>query len=155
MNNYSLRMKCLIIATFILISLILETVKAQEITEEEVLTLLKTWDTSIKNKDTQTLDQVLHANYAYSGSSNGSITNKDGMLENLRNDKANYLPTEFNDLDIRYFDNVALLRGWEVINILEDSGDTLQIKLRFTDVYRKENGVLKAISTHSSPISEK
>ena len=124
------------------------------ITNEDARNLLNKWEEALKTKDTTMLGEVLHPEYRYSGSPDGSITTRRKMLEGLQNDPYTILAQNLYDLDFRLYDDVAVVRGWEILSLVTGDGDTSEFKLRFTDVYRKENGVTRALATHSSPIEE-
>ena len=103
-------------------------------------------------KDSSLLGTVLHPDYQYAGSADGGSSDRSAMMVYTATDESDLLGQEFHDMDIDLFDDVAIVRGWEILSLRSPEGDTVRFKLRFTDVYRKENGVTRALATHSSPM---
>jgi len=122
------------------------------ITKEDALTLLERWEKAMIEKDSSLLGTVLHTDYQYSGSADGGTSDRSAMMVYTATDESDLLGQEFHDMDIDLFDDVAIVRGWEILSLRTSEGDTVRFKLRFTDVYRKENGVTRALATHSSPM---
>ena len=94
----------------------------------------------------------------YSGGSDGKTSGKTGSgrrtcvtTDDLLDDVI------LNDLKIRIYDNIAVATGSRGTRQCRyaKTVDTTKFQLRFTDVYRKSDGKIKAISTHSSPIDQK
>ena len=129
-----------------------EVPAVEQITEKDATELLDKWEQAMITKDSALLKEVLDPTYTYSGSPDGSTADRATMMEWVATDPSNLISQEFFDMDIKLYDNVAIVRGWEIITSLSPEGDTSQFKLRFTDVYKKENGITKALSTHSSPM---
>lgn len=124
-----------------------------KITKEEAMDLLKKWTDAYLAGDAKLLNEVLDDNWIYSGSADGSVSNKSATIEEFSNADYKFSNIAYDDLDVSLFNDIAVVRGSETMEIIGSSGnDTTIIKLRFTDVYKKENGKIKAISTHSSPI---
>ncbi len=128
--------------------------ETDKINRTDVDNLLAKWEQAFYKKDTSLLSQVLHTNYIYSGNADGSISDKKAVMNNLSVDNSQLLAQDLYDLNVQYYSNIAIVRGWENLKIKTDVGDTINIKLRFTDVYKKENGNTEALSTHSSPINQ-
>ncbi len=138
---------------FIFISVIFAACSNKEaITESDVKHLLKTWEEAFYNKDSSLLSEALHKDYIYSGNSDGSTTSKIQYMLNLANSDFDIVQIDLNDVTINYYDHIAIVRGSEIITLKLSSGDTVAAKLRFTDTYIKENELVQALSTHSSPI---
>ena len=125
-----------------------------QISQEEVDALLKKWERAIIEKDPDLFDEVLDDEYIYSGGGDGSTVSKEGMLAEIANDESEFISQELFDVQSSFYDDMVIVRGWEIITLVPKGGEQVEIKLRFTDVYRKKDGVLKALSTHSSPIFE-
>ena len=128
------------------------TPQLESISKEECMALLDRWEEAMMEKDSVKLKSVLHPSYYYAGSPDGSLANRQAMMEWVAGDPGQLLSQQFNDMDIQIYQNVAIVRGWEIMTALTAEGDTTKYKLRFTDVYQKENGVVQALSTHSSPM---
>ncbi|WP_276391799.1 nuclear transport factor 2 family protein [Eudoraea chungangensis] len=125
----------------------------EKITEEEALNLLHTWTNAYLSADTTSLDSVLDESWVYSGSPNGEVFSKTATLEEFSTADYTFHDISYEKLDIQLYGDVAVVRGSETMIIVGNSAkDTTTLSLRFTDVYQKHNGVVKAIATHSSPI---
>ena len=124
----------------------------EKITKEESLHLLHTWTDAYLKKDLTLLSQVLDDTWVYSGSSDGKTSDKKSTINEFGNANYTFDDITYQDITVQLYDDVAVVRGAEEMVIVGELGDTTKVRLRFTDVYQKKNGVLKAISTHSSSI---
>ncbi|MEM9935651.1 MAG: nuclear transport factor 2 family protein [Bacteroidota bacterium] len=122
------------------------------ISQEEVDALLTTWEQAIIEKDPQLLAEVLDDEYIYAGGGDGSLVPKTAMLAAIMNDSSEFISQELFDVETSFYEDIVIVRGWEIITLIPQGGERTEVKLRFTDVYRKKEGVLRALSTHSSPI---
>lgn len=130
-----------------------EEISNNFITEQETLDLLHRWTAAYLAGDAEPLNQILDDSWKYSGSSDGSVTGKAATIEGFANADYSFADIIYEDLDVQLYNDIAVLRGWETMHIVgSDASDTAEIMLRFTDVYQKKNGVVRAISTHSSPM---
>lgn len=154
----------LLLSTFVMIALLScgeqppqtdqtpATPELESITQEECMALLDRWEAAMMEKDSTKLKSVLHPSYYYAGSPDGSLADRQGMMEWVATDPSQLLSQDFKDMDIQIYQNVAIVRGWEIMRMRSPEGDTSEFKLRFTDVYQKKDGVVQALSTHSSPM---
>lgn len=126
--------------------------QSNNITEAEVRDILARWETAYVTRDTAMMNDILHDEWIYAGSKDGSITDKEASIYELANSDYAFLSMDFEDLDIKLYSDIAIARAREVLSMQLSNGDTVQIPLRFTDVYQKKNGQIKCLSTHSSPI---
>lgn len=124
------------------------------ITKDDVAQLLKNWQVAFATKDTDLLAQVLDDNWVYSGGADGKTSGKKDSITQLQNADYTVTNMEFSDFSVRYYGNIAIVTAKEKLHIKGLDGKVSYVNLRFTDVYRKVNGVTRAISTHSSPITE-
>lgn len=156
MNNKMMNYRILILALIALCTVGCSSVtnKNEQINKGEVEQMLTNWKQAFVNKDFQLLESILDKNFLYSGSNDGKLTTKTQMVDNLKNDKSNILPPEYFDIVIKYFEDIAIVRAKETLRFIGEKGDTINIKLSFTDVYQKKNGKILTLSTHSSPITE-
>lgn len=130
-----------------------ETKNIEEISEDEALELLHTWTNAYLKGDVEPLREVLGESWVYSGSPDGSTSDKQATIEEFSNADYSFEDITYENLDVRLFGDIAVVRGKERMVILGSSKqDTTILSLRFTDVYQKKDGKIKAISTHSSPI---
>ncbi len=136
---------------FILVLLSLFQCKAPDpVSEQEVLAVLEKWRQSFLKKDAVQLEQVLDDTWVYSGNIDGTRSTKKQAIHELENAEYSFLDISYFDVTVDLFDQVAIIRGKERMTILGSSSDTTIVQLSFTDVYQKKQGVVKAISTHSS-----
>lgn len=131
-----------------------DTINADQelITVQDATNLLARWEQAMKDKDSTLLKQVLHPEYQYAGSPDGSTADRKTMMTYVATDPNDLLSQDFFDMDIKLYRDVAIVRGWEIMKVRSAEGDTSEFKLRFTDVYVKENDMTRALSTHSSPM---
>ncbi|MDG1572656.1 nuclear transport factor 2 family protein [Robiginitalea sp. M366] len=123
------------------------------ISKEEAKNLLHQWTDAYLANDPEPLNHILDDSWIYSGSSDGNVTDKKSTIEEFSNADYRFGEITYDHLNVRLYDDIAVLRGTEKMLIIDSTGkDTVEVHLRFTDVYQKKNGVIKAISTHSSPI---
>ena len=126
----------------------------EQITEKEALDLLHKWTQAYLNGDAGVLDEVLDESWVYSGSADGSVSDKASTIEEFSNADYSFGDISYQNLAVRLYGDVAVVRGSETMEIVGSSGlDTTLLQLRFTDVYQKKDGQVRAIATHSSPIS--
>ncbi|MDT0608254.1 nuclear transport factor 2 family protein [Croceitalea rosinachiae] len=127
----------------------------EKITEDEALHLLHKWTNAYLTGNANPLHEVLDDSWVYSGSTNGQTTDKVATIEEFSNADYKFHDIEYQELDVRLFNDIAIVRGSErMVIVSKPDKDTTTLKLRFTDVYKKKNGKIKAIATHSSPIIE-
>ena len=124
-----------------------------KITEEEALSLLHKWTDAYLAGDATPLNEVLDESWIYSGSSDGKVADKSATIEEFSNADYKFEDIMYEELVVRLYDDIAIVRGQEKMIIVGSSGqDTTELRLRFTDVYQKKDGKIRAIATHSSPI---
>ncbi|WP_421801331.1 nuclear transport factor 2 family protein [Flagellimonas sp.] len=126
-----------------------------QITEDEAKKLLHQWTDAYLTNNPEPLNHLLDDSWMYSGSSDGSLSDKKSTIDEFSNADYSFGEITYDNLDVRLYDDIAIMRGTEKMLIIGSSGkDTTEVHLRFTDVYQKRNGEIKAISTHSSPIDK-
>ena len=129
--------------------------KADLVTEEEALQLLHDWTQAYLDGNAEPLNDILDPSWVYSGSADGKTTSKAQNIAEFSTADYSIDAIDYKDLKVAIYDDIAVLRGIETMVILDSSRqDSTILTLRFTDVYKKKDGVLRAISTHSSPVEE-
>ncbi|MEQ9297912.1 MAG: nuclear transport factor 2 family protein [Cyclobacteriaceae bacterium] len=123
------------------------------ITESDINKLMSRWEEAYKTKDVRVMEEILDDSWVYSGNKDGTTSNKSTTMDELQNADYRFLSMTFDDLNIDYYDDVAIIRAKERLTLQLANGDTVEFQLRFTDVYQKQNGITRAISTHSSPLT--
>lgn len=128
----------------------------EKITKEEASHLLYKWTNAYLTGNVTPLHDILDKSWIYSGSPNGQTSDKAATIEEFSNADYKFQEIKYEGVDIQLYNDIAIIRGSEKMVIVGNSGkDTTIVKLRFTDVYEKKNGKIKAIATHSSPIEDK
>ncbi len=125
----------------------------ETITEAEVHHTLEVWVDGLLENNPQKIDRVLDDSWVYSGAGDGTTVNKSQALSEMSPGETTLKKVTLMDTVVWLYNDVAIIRGWEELVFVEDA-DTSKMYLRFTDVYEKKDGVVRAIATHSSPISE-
>ena len=132
-----------------------QEVVSETITKDEALGLLHTWTNAYLSGDAAPLIEVLDDSWVYSGSGDGSTSNKVATIDEFSSADYSFDEIKYQNLDVRLYGDIAVVRGSERMVILDSTKqDTTILRLRFTDVYQKKDGKVKAIATHSSPIVE-
>ena len=127
--------------------------ETETITEEEALNLLHRWTKAYLEGDASELNEILDDTWLYSGSSDGKTTDKDATIAEFSSADYIFGDITYENLEVELYGDIAVVRGSEDMVIIGKSQpDTTRLSLRFTDVYQKKNGKIRAISTHSSPI---
>ncbi len=125
------------------------------ISEAEALDLLHRWTEAYLQGDADALENILDDSWLYSGSADGKTTNKRATIEEFSSADYKFEDITYDNLEVSLYGSIAVVRGSETMVIVGSSGkDTTRLSLRFTDVYQKKDGEIRAISTHSSPIDE-
>ena len=125
----------------------------EKITKEEALQLLHTWTDAYLKGNADKLNDVLDDTWEYSGSPDGSTSSKMATIEEFSAADYSFDEIKYENLDVRLYGDIAVVRGSETMAILDSAKlDTTILRLRFTDVYQKKDGKIKAIATHSSPM---
>ncbi len=131
------------------------SIQSEKITEEEAMGLLHSWTNAYLKGDPAPLNELLDDSWLYSGSSDGLTHDKANTIQDFSNADYTFADIVYENVDVRLYNDIAVVRGSETMTILGNNAqDTTILRLRFTDVYQKKNGKVKAISTHSSPIEE-
>ncbi|MEL7268064.1 MAG: nuclear transport factor 2 family protein [Bacteroidota bacterium] len=129
----------------------IETIRAAE-----VHAVSKKWADAMLQNNSKGITEVLDDTWVYSGGGDGSTANKASVLANMKPGQTGLKGITLMDTITRLYGNFAVLTGHEELVLVDlDSRDTSRIYLRFTDVFKKENGKVTAVSTHSSPITTK
>lgn len=121
--------------------------------ERQVLQTLKDWSDAYIARDFAVLDRVRADEWIYSGAASGEIVTKAQADGQFKNGNYRYESFEFEDIDVRVFENTAIVTGRETIKLRRGAEPATAVKLRFTDVFVKRNNQWRAVLTHSSPIT--
>lgn len=128
------------------------TIEADLITESDVMDLLEQWKNAYLSGNAAAMEPILADDWVYAGIADGSTSNKVASMQELAHADYSFLSMEFEAINIRYYGAIAVVVAKEELQIVSAEGDTAVIRLAFTDVYQKQNGLTRAISTHTSPI---
>ena len=88
-----------------------------QITKQDALDLLDRWEKAMAEKDSALLGKVLHPQFQYAGNADGTLTNRRGMMEGIVAEDFSFLGQEFFSTDIKLYDDVAIVRGWEILKL--------------------------------------
>lgn len=148
-------MSRLIVSLLMLPALLgVDTAASERIRAEDIDAVFANWLKAMKTRDAELLSSVLHDQWLYAGTGDGSTTSKSANIQHLKQADYTITKVDFSDMNYRYFDDIAIVTGREVLHIQNENGEISQVNLRFTDVFQKKNGEVKALSTHSSPITK-
>ena len=123
----------------------------EQITKAEVHETLLRWAQAMLDNRLEPQQQLLDDTWMYSGSDDGMTTSKEKALGNFKRGETSLKGVAFEDTIVRIYGDVAIVTGKEELLFVEKN-DTNRVYLRFTDVFRKKDGKVTALSTHSSPI---
>ena len=121
------------------------------ISKEEVREVLNAWAKAMLDNDPVGIDRVLHSEWLYAGSDDGATTDKATAIEGIIPGVTTLKKIELQDTLIKVYGAMAVVTGREKLLFVE-KGDSSIVHLRFTDVFLKEKGSVRALRTHSSPI---
>lgn len=130
----------------------LKSVVTEETYRREIQRVFDKWDKAYKERRYELLEEVLHEDWHYAGGSDGNITNKKKAIADFQSSDYTFKDIVFNDIEFRFHGLTAIVTGREQLITQEKNGGQNEFRLRFTDVYVKENGIWQAVATHSSPI---
>lgn len=121
------------------------------ITEKETRETLHKWAQSMLDNSLEPQQNILDDTWMYSGADDGTTTSKEEALAGFKPGETTLKKVILQDTVIRIYGSTAIVTGKEELVFVENQ-DTSRVFLRFTDVFIKKDGSVKAISTHSSPI---
>ncbi len=95
------------------------------------------FDAQVK-KDYAVLDRVLANDLVYTHSS-GNVDGKQAYIQSIRDGKSKYDAIDVQEQKVRVYGNTAIINGVCLIKAM-NNGETINTRLRYTDVYVKNGG---------------
>jgi len=140
-----LKSMCLILLIFIGFVGILP-VSAKDSYEQEFAGMEHQWVEALEKHDVATLDRLLSEDFMDS-TFRGAIRDKKAILSGPRVAPA-YHSSGFEELKVRvYGSDMAIVTG---INVLQGSSPADVARIRFTDVFVRQNGQWRAVSAQET-----
>ena len=143
-------MKQLSIALSLLISLSIATVHADSVDEVKATDQQRV--TALLAADADTLGQLLAPELRYTHA-NGMVDSKASYMASFISRKVIHKQVATDDVEVIAYDNVAVATGNSHI-VVEYKGRDLDLNIRFTSVYRKQEGRWQMVAWQSTPIKE-
>ena len=113
--------------------------------EQELRTLVQTWDEAFVKKDTETLGRLLADEFEFVGG-----PKKADYLASTKTRKANIVSAVSTDIRVQVYDDMAIVTGVDAITI-KDVGQDLLTKWLYLDVWVKRGGRWQCVKTYSAP----
>ena len=101
-------------------------------------------------QDMAKLEPML-AEELYYGHSTGLVENKPQFLESIRSGQFRYRSIEVKHLDVRLYDEVALVTGLIHVRV-EMKGQPLETDLRYSDAYARRDGRWQLVAWQSARV---
>jgi hypothetical protein len=114
-------------------------------TEQELRSLVQTWDSAFVKKDTETLNRLLADEFEFVGG-----PKKADYLASTKTRKANIVSAVSSDVRVQIYDNMAIVTGVDAITI-KDVAQDLLTKWLYMDVWVKRSGRWQCVKTYSAP----
>jgi len=111
--------------------------------DDPKLALIQTeeqWNQALKSRDGGWFEKHLAADFTDVSSGDGSFHTKAENLAALKTDTATYETLELSELQARVEGNAGIVTGVNHIVGHDDRGNTLDVRLRFTDTYIQRDG---------------
>ncbi|MDJ1481459.1 nuclear transport factor 2 family protein [Cytophagaceae bacterium YF14B1] len=118
--------------------------------EKEVRSLEMRRFEMMVHKDTKGLSEILGEDLVYIHA-NGVLEKKSQFLETLDKGKTLYQSIQSEEVGIRVIGDAAVINGVATVRVWT-AGQTLDMHLRYTDVYVRRNGKWQLISWQSTRI---
>lgn len=128
------------------------TFDAANTAEKEIRTLEMRRFEMMVRKDVKNLSEILAEDLTYVHS-NGVLETKAQFLETLDKGKTLYQSIQTEDIKVRITDSMSLITGVALIRAWT-GGQTLDLRLRFTDAYAKRDGRWQLISWQSTRVTQ-
>jgi hypothetical protein len=104
------------------------------------------FDAQVK-KDYAVLDRVLANDMVYTHSS-GNTDGKQSYIQSIRDGKSKYDAIDVQEQKVRVYGNTAVINGVCAIKAI-NNGETINTRLRYTDVYVKNGGQWQMVAWQS------
>jgi ketosteroid isomerase-like protein len=136
---------------FLLISI---QVFAQSKAEKMLISLENSRFEALIKKDYEALDQIFSDRLIYNHA-DGKMDTKTSFIEGLKNGSRTYKNIVLDTLQVRVFDQTAILNGDAIFFRINKKGEQTQQKLRYTCVYVRNRKKWQMVSWHSTDLTNK
>ena len=110
------------------------------------------WDRAIVHKDLTAISQNMADTFRHIDSE-GHLSNKAQFLSGITSDKLVIHPYEPEDVEIRFYGDVAIMTGTTKLQGAYD-GKPFKAHYRYTDTYFKESGSWRIVSVQTTEIAK-
>ncbi|MEO6366323.1 MAG: nuclear transport factor 2 family protein [Luteimonas sp.] len=110
------------------------------------------WDRAIVRKDVMAIAQNMAESFRQIDSQ-GNLSNKAEFLTGITSDKLVIQPYEPEDVEIRFYGNLALVTGTTHLHGTYD-GKPFKTHYRYTDTYVNESGAWQVVNVQTTEIRE-
>lgn len=110
------------------------------------------WDRAIVRKDLTAISQNMADSFRHIDSE-GHLSNKTQFLSGITSDKLVIQPYEPEDVEIRFYGDVALMTGTTKLQGAYD-GKPFKAHYRYTDTYFREAGTWRIVSVQTTEIAK-
>jgi ketosteroid isomerase-like protein len=116
--------------------------KTQEASADELILLRmeREWNEALQKRDVTWFEQNIAGDMTAVSSGNGARTTKAEEIEGMKTDKTVYISLELSFLKARVEGNAGIVTGMNHIRAHDEQGQSLDVKLAFTDTYIKRDG---------------
>jgi ketosteroid isomerase-like protein len=137
-----------VVACFLCLLPVLSPAQQKPAEGEKVLALEKKWTESYKHREINILASLLAEDFVITVE-DGSTYGKEGYISHSADSSVHVETAEQSDLKVRMHGNVAVVTG-AYHEKGESKGKRYEYRDRLTDVWMKENGTWRVISSHYS-----
>lgn len=110
------------------------------------------WDRAIVRKDVAAISQNMADTFRHIDSE-GHLSNKAQFLSGITSDKLVIHPYEPEDVEIRFYGDVAIMTGTTRLQGAYD-GKSFKTYYRYSDTYFRESGIWRIINVQTSEIAK-
>lgn len=116
--------------------------KTPEASADELILLRmeREWNEALQKRDVSWFEQNLAGDMTAISSSNGARSTKAEEVEGVKSDKTTYVSLDLSFLKARVEGNAGIVTGMNHIRARDEKGQSLELKLAFTDTYIKRDG---------------
>jgi ketosteroid isomerase-like protein len=124
--------------------------QAQNKASDELKQIENDWVAALKSKNAAKLGEILADDWVSLGW-DGKLTNKAKALADLKSPAYGLDTIEMGPMTVRIYENTAVVTGSDTEKSKEDGKDTSG-KYIWTDVFVKQNGKWRAVSSQSTKV---
>ena len=122
-----------------------------ETLRKQLLEIEQAWDDAIVAKDLSVLQRIMAPGFTFIDA-DGSITERQALLDGIASPKLAIDPFLTRDVQVRVYGATAVLTGWfEQTGTYE--GKRFRVRQRYTDVYVRQDTSWVAVSAHASNLA--